>query len=175
MDGQSHGAISPFLGGWRVPGLPIKGCARCCSNRAQMCPQLSAIDVTAKTFFERLHLVLGLRKIAPWVNCPYAPTTPTIHSTTISRCLCNFFPRMTPHFFVIMIHQVILPSPHTLGGWIQVTWPWHMPLASQITGGRICKSGIEKLLEITYCWLHALSGRISLFLFKILSVLQWGA
>jgi len=25
-----------------------------------------------------------------------------------------------------------------------------MPLASQITGGRICKSGIEKLLEITY-------------------------
>ena len=49
-------------------------------------------------FFESLHLVLGLRKIAPWVNCPYAPTTPTIHSTTISRFLCNFFPRMAPHF-----------------------------------------------------------------------------
>jgi len=26
---------------------------------------VSAIDVTAKTFFERLYLVLGLRKIAP--------------------------------------------------------------------------------------------------------------
>ena len=77
----------------------IRDCPRGCSNRAQMCPQLSAIDVTAKTFFERLYLVLGLRKIAPWVNCPYAPTTPTVHSTSISRFLCNFFPRMAPHFF----------------------------------------------------------------------------
>jgi len=39
-----------------------------------MCPQLSAIDVTTKTFFKRLYLVLRLRKIAPWVNCPYAPS-----------------------------------------------------------------------------------------------------
>jgi len=96
-----------------VPGLPIRDCARDYSNRAQMCPQLSAIDLTAKTFFERLYLVLGLRKIVPWVNYPYAPTTPTIHPTTISRFLCNFFPRMAPHFFVIMIHQVIWPSPGT--------------------------------------------------------------
>jgi len=55
--------------------------------------------VTEKTFFERLYLFLGLRKFAPWVNCPYAPTTPTIHCTTISRFLCNFFPRTAPHFF----------------------------------------------------------------------------
>jgi len=41
---------------------------------------MSAIDVTAKTFFERLYLVPGLRIIAPWVNCPCAPTTPTVHS-----------------------------------------------------------------------------------------------
>jgi hypothetical protein len=61
----------------RVPGLPIRDCARGCNNRAQMCSQLSAISVTAKTFFEHLYLVLGLRKIAPWVNCPYAPTTLT--------------------------------------------------------------------------------------------------
>jgi len=33
------------------------------------------------------------------LNCPYAPTTPTVHSTTISRFLCNFFPRIAPHFF----------------------------------------------------------------------------
>jgi len=84
----------------RVPGLSIRDCARGCNNRAQMCPQLSAIDVTAKTFFERLCLVLGLRKIAPWVNCLYAPTTSTIHFTTISRFLCNCFPRMAPQFFL---------------------------------------------------------------------------
>jgi len=39
---------------------------------------MSAMDVTAKTFFDRLWLVLGLCKIAPWVNCPYARTTPTV-------------------------------------------------------------------------------------------------
>jgi len=58
----------------RVPGLPIRDCARGCNNRAQMCAQLSAIDVTARTFFERLYLVLGLCKIAPWVKFSYAST-----------------------------------------------------------------------------------------------------
>jgi len=85
--------------GDRVPGLPISDCARSCINRGQSRPMMSAIDVTAKKFFERLYLVLGLRKIASWVICPYAPTTPTVQSTTISRFPCNFFPRMAPHFF----------------------------------------------------------------------------
>ena len=49
----------------RVPGLPIRDCTRGCNNLAQMCTQLSAIDVTAKTFFERLYLFLGMRKIVP--------------------------------------------------------------------------------------------------------------
>jgi len=44
-------------------------------------------------------LVLGLGTFGPWVNCPCAPTTPTIHCKTLSRFLCNFFPRMAPHFF----------------------------------------------------------------------------
>ena len=83
----------------RVPGLPIRHCARDCNNRVQICTQLSTIRVTAKTLFERLYLVLGLRKIALCVSCPCAPTTPTIQSTTISRFLCNVFPRMAPHFF----------------------------------------------------------------------------
>ena len=83
---------------------------------ANLWPMMSAINVTAKTFFERLYLVLGLQKIAPRVNCPYAPTTPTVHSTTVSRFLCYFFPRMAPHFFVITIHQVLWPSPGTLVG-----------------------------------------------------------
>jgi len=98
----------------RVPGLPIRDCARSCNNRGHTHPQLSATVVTEKTFFERLYLVVGLRKIAPWVNCPYAPTTPTIHCTTISRFLCNFFPRMDPQFFWSTIHQVIWPSPGTI-------------------------------------------------------------
>jgi len=98
----------------RVPGLPIRVCAKSFNNRAQMCAHLSAIDVTAKTFFEHLYLVLGLQKIAPWVNCSYASTTLIIQCTTISRFLCNFFPRTAPQFFSIMIHQVIWPSPGTL-------------------------------------------------------------
>jgi len=89
------------LGG-RVPGLPIRDCARGCNNRAQMCAQLSPIDVTAKTFFERLYLVLGLGTFGLWVNCPYAPTTPPIHLTTISRFLSNSFSRMAPPFFKVL-------------------------------------------------------------------------
>ena len=104
----------------RVQGLPIRDCARGCINRGYMWLQLSAIDVTAKTFLaqdltngsrcdskdvtaktylERLYLALGLRKPATQVNSPYAPTTPTIHCTTISRFLCKCFPRMAPQFF----------------------------------------------------------------------------
>jgi len=83
----------------RVPGLPIRDCARGCNNRTHTRLQLSAIDVTEKTFFERLYLVPGMGTFGPWVNCPYAPTTLILHSTTISGFLCNFFPRMAPHFF----------------------------------------------------------------------------
>jgi len=68
----------------RVPGLPIWDCARGCNNCDHRCSQLSAKSVTGNTFFERSQLVLGLRKILPWVNCPYVLTTPTIHLTTIS-------------------------------------------------------------------------------------------
>jgi len=83
----------------RVQGLPIRDCARGCINRGYMWLQLSAIDVTQKTFFERLYLVLGLCTIALCVSCTFAPTTPTVHSKTISRFLCNFFPQMALHFF----------------------------------------------------------------------------
>jgi len=51
--------------GERVPGLPVRDCARDCNHRDQSLPIMSATNVTAKTFFERLYLVLGLRKIAP--------------------------------------------------------------------------------------------------------------
>jgi len=90
--------VCPWLLATRVPGLPIRDCARGCTNSGQSRPMMSAIDVTAKTFFERLYLVLGLGTFGPSVNYPCAPTTPTVHSTTISRFLCNFFPRMAHHF-----------------------------------------------------------------------------
>ena len=64
----------------------------------QMCPKLSAIDVTAKTFFERLYLVPELRKFAPRVNCPYAPTPQPFTRQLISRFWYNFFPQVAPHF-----------------------------------------------------------------------------
>ena len=70
-----------------VPGLPIRDCARSCNSSEHMRTTMCATHVTAKTFFERFYLVLGLRQIALWVNCPYAPTTLPIHITTISRFL----------------------------------------------------------------------------------------
>jgi len=72
---------------------------------------MSSIDVTVKTFFEHLYVVLGLRTIAPWVNCPCAVTTPTVPPTTISRFPWNWFPRMVPLFFVITI---MINSPSNL-------------------------------------------------------------
>jgi len=48
------------------------------------------------------------------VNCPYAPTTPTVHSTTISRFLRTFFTEWPLILVVITIHQLIWPSPGTL-------------------------------------------------------------
>ena len=77
-----------------VPGLPIRDCARGCTNRGQSRPLVSSIDATSKIFFERLYLVQGLGTFGPWVNCPCAPTTPTVQFTTISRFPCNCFHQM---------------------------------------------------------------------------------
>jgi len=49
----------------RVPGLPIRDCARGCDNRAHTRPQLSAIDMTEKTFFERMYLVPEMGTFGP--------------------------------------------------------------------------------------------------------------
>jgi len=73
--------------------------------------KLSAIDVIAKAFFERLYLVLGLSPFEPRVNCPY---TPTAHSKVISRFLCNFFSTWPLIFCQHTIHQVIWHCPGTL-------------------------------------------------------------
>jgi len=112
-----------FWGVQRVPGLPIRVCARGCNNCVHTRAKMSAINVTKKIQFKRLYLVSGMSTFGPWVNCPYAPTTPTVHTTTISWFPCNFFPRMAPHFLVITIHQVIWQSPGTLGVQLCSTHP----------------------------------------------------
>jgi len=97
----------------RVPGLPIRDCARGCNNRDPTWPKLSAIDVTSKTFFERVYLVLGWQKFVPWVTCPYAPTTPTITLQLFLDLFAIFSPNCT-YIFFSTIHQEIWPSPGTL-------------------------------------------------------------
>ena len=82
-----------------VLGLPIRDCARGCNNCVHTRAQMSAMNVTKQVLFERLYLVSGMGTFGPWVNCPYAPTTQTVHSKIISRFLCNFFPQMAPHIF----------------------------------------------------------------------------
>jgi len=104
-DGRSTRIFGKISTRERGSGLPIRDCARSCTNRGKSRPMMSAIDMTAKTLFECLYLVLGLRIIAPWVKCPCAPTTPTVLSKTISRFLCNFFPKWPLIFGIITIHQ----------------------------------------------------------------------
>jgi len=112
---------------------------------------MSAIDVTAEIFFQRLYLVLGLHNIAPWVNCPYAPTTPTIYTTIISRFPWNFLLRMALVFVFITIHQVIWPSPGTL-----VPWKMRLEMLNEmvieiLNGGEIlfnCKFKLNKNVNL---------------------------
>ena len=59
--------------------LPIRDCTGSCNDCVPRHPKLSAIDVTAKAFLERLYLVLGLSPFEARVNCPCAPT-PTLLS-----------------------------------------------------------------------------------------------
>ena len=88
--------------GTRVPGLTIRDCTRCCNNGVPTCSQMSAISVTKKIF---LSVCIWFRNEHIWAL------------SQLSLCtLCNFLPRMAPHFLVIMIHQVIWPSPGTLAG-----------------------------------------------------------
>jgi len=81
----------------RVPGLPIRECARGCNNREHTRTQLSAIDVTGKAFFERLYLVPGLSPSEPRVHCPYAPTPPPL-VRQLFLDFRAFFSHVAPHF-----------------------------------------------------------------------------
>jgi len=98
----------------RVPGLPIRDCAGSSNNLAPRCPKLSAIDVTAKIFFERLYLVLGLAPICALSQLSVCSHTPTVHSPAISRFPCNFFQKWPFNFVGQHDSQVIWPSPGIL-------------------------------------------------------------
>ena len=105
-------AISPSLGG--VPGLPIGDWAGSSNNLVPRGTKLSAIDMTAKTIFECMYLILGLRQFAPWVNCPYAPTPPPLTQQLFLDFCAIFFPSGPSFFCQHTIYQVIWPSPGTL-------------------------------------------------------------
>jgi len=98
----------------RVPGLPIRDCAGSSNNRAQMWPKLKAIDVTEKTFFQRMCLVPGLSPFEPRVNCPYAPTPPPFTQQLFLDFRADFFRTWPLIFLVSTNRQVIWPSPGTL-------------------------------------------------------------
>ena len=83
----------------RLPGLPIRDCARSCNSSTPRCTKVSAIDMTAKTFFERLYLVLWLVLICALSQLSVCSHTPTVHATTISRFPCKFFPRIQTRQF----------------------------------------------------------------------------
>jgi len=88
-----------FIYHTRVPGLPNRDCARGCNDRAQMCPQLSATDVTGKTFFSafvfssRIGHIWALRQLS---LCTHNPTHSLYSYFSISG---HLFPRMAPQFF----------------------------------------------------------------------------
>jgi len=60
----------------KVPRLPIRDCTGSSNNLVPRSTNVSAIDVTAKAFFERLYVVPGLRQFAAFVTMPSAPTPP---------------------------------------------------------------------------------------------------
>ena len=78
--------------GSRVPGLPVKNCARVSNNLVPRGTKVNAIDVTTKTFFERLYSGPGLTPIYALCNHALGAHTPTSHYTTISRFSVHWAP-----------------------------------------------------------------------------------
>ena len=82
----------------KVQGLPIGNCAGSSNNLVLRGTKLSAIDMTAEAFFERLYLVLGFSPFEPRVNCPYAPTPP-LFSLQLFLDFRAFFSPSDPSIF----------------------------------------------------------------------------
>jgi len=74
-----------------VPGLLYWDCAGSINSWVPKHSKVSDINETAMKILLRLYLTPALSPFEPRVNCPYAPTTPTVHVTTISRFPWIFF------------------------------------------------------------------------------------
>ena len=82
---------SHMTGAKRVPGHPIGNCAGSSNNLVPRGAKLSAIDVKAKAFFERLYLVLGLAPICALSQLSVCSHAPTVYSAANSQFSCSFF------------------------------------------------------------------------------------
>jgi len=99
--------------GTLVQVLPTGDCAGSSNNLVPRGAKLSAIDETAKAFFERLYFVLGLSPFEPRVNCPYAPTPPPLTQQFLDfRAI--FLPSGPSFFWQYTIQRAIWPCPGTL-------------------------------------------------------------
>jgi len=87
-----------------VPGLHITDCAGSCHSSEHRRTTVNAIDMTGKTFFERLYLVPGSHVRV----LPHPRRSIDNYFSILVKC---FGPSI---FLVITIHQVIWPSPGTL-------------------------------------------------------------
>ena len=84
----------------RVPGLPLRDCTRGCNNHKQMCTQLSTIDVTEKTFFERLisSMIGHIWALSQLSLCTHNPTHSVYNYFSISE---QFFSPDGPSIFLV--------------------------------------------------------------------------
>jgi len=103
-----------LLAGARILGLPIRECADRLNNCVPRCPKLSAINETGKA---NLSVCILCWRIDGKI-CHHAigAHTPTAHSATISRFLCNipknFFSTIYMHYALFMSHLAESWSGH---------------------------------------------------------------
>ena len=101
-------------GGRRVPGLPIRDCARGCDNCVHPRPQMSAIDVTKKYYLSVCIWFQEWAHLGPESTVPMHPQLWLFTLQLFFDFRAIFFPEWPLIFLVITIHQVIWPSPFTL-------------------------------------------------------------
>jgi len=81
----------------------IRNCAGRPNKSVPRSPELSAIDVTAKSINVHLVLVPGPRRFAPFDTMPYALTTPPLTLQPFLKAPVNSFnfpPGVAPQFFM---------------------------------------------------------------------------
>jgi len=106
------------LASTRVPGLPIRDCARSSNNLVPRGAKLSAIDVTLKVFFQRLYWFQDWAHLSPESTVRVLPH-PHCSLNNYFSISVQFFSDVTPHF--LSAHD----SPSNLAksrGWAQTNF-----------------------------------------------------